>query len=411
MNNSYIRQSETMANIRLNYSGKYTINDQPVEYVERKGKGHPDTLIDGMVENASIKLGREYNETFGAVLHHNLDKGLIVGGEAKVRFGSGEITKPIEVIIAGRAAKEHNGSRIDVDRVVMDSAKEYLRENTRFLDLDNEVRFVSKVNTGSSDLHGVFNRGDSMPLANDTSFGIGFAPLSDTEHLALEAERYLNSKEYKAAMPMVGEDIKVMGVREGDSITLTIAIAFVSKFINSTDEYMKYKERVRNDVLAFSKRITNKGVSVVINNGDSGADGSVYITKSGLSCEAGDDGSVGRGNRVNGIITPFRHMSLEAAYGKNPINHVGKIYSVVADRIAADIIKEQPDIGECTVYMVSQIGRRIDDPKNVQIEISASDKAEYERLSGKAKLIAEGALESMKDFAYDFVNGKYHIVG
>ncbi|MEM0149876.1 MAG: methionine adenosyltransferase, partial [Candidatus Micrarchaeaceae archaeon] len=203
-----------MANIRLNYAGKATISDQPVEYVERKGKGHPDTLIDGIVERASIDLGKEYNETFGVVLHHNLDKGLIVGGEAKVRFGGGRITRPIEVIIAGRAAREFDGSKIDVDSVVTNSAKEYLKENTRFLDLDNEVRFVSKVYMGSGDLNSVFKRGDSMPLANDTSFGIGFAPLSDTERLALEAERYINGAEYKKGMPMVGEDIKVMGVRE-----------------------------------------------------------------------------------------------------------------------------------------------------------------------------------------------------
>ncbi|EQD50065.1 Methionine adenosyltransferase [mine drainage metagenome] len=395
----------------MNYAGEYTISDQPVEYVERKGKGHPDTLIDGIVERASINLGKAYKEAFGAVLHHNLDKGLIVGGEAKVGFGSGQITRPIEVIIAGRAAKELNGSRIDVDGIVTDSAREYLRENTRFLDLENEVRFVSKVYVGSGDLNGVFKRGDSMPLANDTSFGIGFAPLSDTERLALETERYLNSAAYKKKMPAVGEDIKVMGVREENNITLTVAVAFVSKFINNTDEYVKYREAVKDDVLRFSKSMTGKNVSAAINNGDSEIDGNVYITKSGLSCEAGDDGSVGRGNRVNGIITPFRHMSLEAAYGKNPINHVGKIYSVISDQMAGNIVKAYPEIGECTVYMVSQIGRRIDDPKNVHIDLSAGSKAEYDSLASKARDIAEETLIGMKDFAYDFVNGKYRIVG
>ncbi len=399
-----------MANIMSNYAGKGTMEDQPVEYVERKGKGHPDTLIDGIVERASINLGRAYNDSFGAVLHHNLDKGLIVGGEAEAYFGGGKITKPIEVIIAGRAAKGLNGSKIDVDKIVIDSAKDYLREKTRFLDIDNEVRFVSKVYNGSSDLTSVFKRGDSMPLSNDTSFGISFAPLSDTEKLTLETERYLNSAGYKERMPMVGEDIKVMGVREESSITLTIAIAFVSKFINSAGDYYKYLEAIKKDVLAFSGKMTDKDVSVVINNGDSESEGNLYITKSGLSCEAGDDGSVGRGNRVNGIITPFRHMSLEAAYGKNPINHVGKIYSIIADQLALQIIREQPDISNCTVYMVSQIGRKIDDPKNVHLDISAESRAEYERLSVRAKRVAEDALANMKNFAYDFMNGKYDIV-
>ena len=162
---------------------------------------------------------------------------------------------------------------------------------------------------------------------------------------------------------MVGEDIKVMGVRENDKITLTIAIAFVAQFINNIDEYVGIKESIKKDIIGNAKKYTAKEVEVVINNGDSHDTQDVYITKSGLSCEAGDDGSVGRGNRVNGLITPFRHMSLEAAAGKNPVNHVGKIYSIVSKEIAQDIVKLYPEIKECNVSIVSQIGRRIDDPE------------------------------------------------
>ena len=54
----------------------------------------------------------------------------------------------------------------------------------------------------------------------------------------------------------------------------------------------------------------------------------IYLTVTGLSAEQGDDGEVGRGNRVNGLITPSRAMSLEAAAGKNAVAHVGKLYNL-----------------------------------------------------------------------------------
>jgi S-adenosylmethionine synthetase len=42
------------------------------------------------------------------------------------------------------------------------------------------------------------------------------------------------------------------------------------------------------------------------------------------------DAQFGRGNRINGLITPCRPMRLEAAAGKIPVTHVGKIYNVMA---------------------------------------------------------------------------------
>lgn len=399
-----------MSNIRVSYLGNSSLSEQPIEYVERKGKGHPDTLIDGIVEKTSIELSRAYLEKTGQILHHNVDKGLIIGGESTAKFGSGSITKPIEVIVAGRATRSMKGTTIDVDSIAIQAAKDYLRENTRFLDIEKEVIYGTKIQKGSADLAGVFHRSDEAPLANDTSFGIGFAPFTETEKLALETELYLNSKDYKERMPSVGEDIKVMGVREGQDITLTIAIAFVAQYVKSIDEYISQKERVKNDVLGYSKKFTKHNVSVVINNGDSHSNNDVYLTKSGLSCEAGDDGSVGRGNRVNGIITPFRSMTLEAAFGKNPVNHVGKIYSVVSNSIANDVVKQYSEVKECTVYLVSQIGRKISDPKNVNLELVLQDKKRFDAISGKVEEIAQETLRNLPNFSRELIDGKYKVV-
>ncbi|MCL5093385.1 MAG: methionine adenosyltransferase [Candidatus Marsarchaeota archaeon] len=398
-----------MSNIRISESRSAHVASQNVEYVERKGIGHPDSLIDGIVERASVELSKAYMDSTGMILHHNLDKGLIIGGASEASFGIGKITKPIEIILAGRAIKRYQDIDIPVDDIVLKAALDYLKEHTRFLDLENEVIFNSKILKGSSDLTGIFNRSTDVPLSNDTSFGIGFAPFTETEKLVMESEHFLNGNEYKQAHPYVGEDIKVMGVREENKITLTIAIAFVSKFVANADQYDDYKARIAEDVKAFAKKITSKEVEVIINNGDHRASGSFYLTKSGLSCESGDDGSVGRGNRVNGIITPFRHMSLEAAAGKNPVSHVGKIYSILANEIASDAVKLYPEIIECNVSIVSQIGRPINDPRNLDIKVILDGKGSISNIANKLTGLAEQSLENIGFLTREIVAGKYNM--
>ena len=383
------------------------VAERPIEFVERKGVGHPDSLIDGIVESISLELCKAYMETAGQILHHNVDKGLIIGGASEANFGSAKITRPIEVILTGRATTEYKNHTIPVDEIAIRTADAYLRKYTRFLDVDKEVKIVSKIVSGSSDLNGIFSRGDGVPLANDTSFGIGFAPFTETERLTLETETFLNSSDYKKKMPMVGEDIKVMGVREHDDIMLTIAIAFVSHLVKNMDEYIKAKETVAKDVKQLAKKYTKKNVEVAINTGDSHEDEDVYLTKTGLSCEAGDDGSVGRGNRTNSLITPFRHMSLEAAAGKNPINHVGKIYSILSTEIAKDIVKQYPSIRECNVAIVSQIGRRIDDTKNLSIDVIMEKGQKLAPINSKVRAIAQEKLSNIATITKELTNGKY----
>ncbi len=399
--------AKTSRSIYVEQINDIPMNEQAIEYVERKGVGHPDSLIDGICEKASVELSKRYLDETGSVLHHNVDKGLIVGGSSSVSFGRGVITRPIEIIIAGRATSEFGGAKIPVEEIALKAARDYLKEHTRFLDLDREVIINSKILSGSADLTQIFNRNSAIPLANDTSFGIGFAPFSETESLALETEHYLNSRDYKSKIPAVGEDIKVMGVKEGGKITLTLAIAFVAKYINSIEEYAHLKETVAADVKNFSKKFTKREVEVLVDTGDSHERMEVYLTKSGLSCEAGDDGEVGRGNRINGLITPFRHMSLEAAAGKNPINHVGKIYNVLAEEIAHDVVKLYPQIKECNVSVVSQIGRSIADPKNLSIKVIMDKNERIDPIQGKVYAIADEMLENIRFLTNEIIAGKF----
>lgn len=387
------------------------IEGRRLEYVERKGVGHPDSLIDGIVDNISMELCKEYMDRLGFVLHHNVDKGLIIGGASEVGFGTGKITRKIEVILTGRATEFHGSNKFEINEIAKMTAARYLKENTRFLDLENEVIIDSKIANGSTDLNSIFMRESEAPLANDTSFGVGYAPLSDVENLVLETERFLNSKEYKNRMPSVGEDIKVMGLREGNKILLTVAIAFVSRYVNDIKDYKEQKEKVRQDIIGFAKGKTQRRVNAIINYGDSLERKEIYLTKSGLSCESGDDGSVGRGNRVNGLITPFRYMSLEAAAGKNPINHVGKIYNIFANELAKDIVKRYGDSGvaECHISMLSQIGRRIDDPRSLSINLVLGKRADLKGLKKDIGSLAAEWLSKMTELRHDMQKGKYPV--
>ncbi len=396
-----------MSDVTVSRIGGPLAESLKIEFAERKGIGHPDTLIDGIVENAGRSLAREYINKTGSIQHYNIDKGLIVGGSSSVGFGHGSIKKKIEVIVAGRATAKIGPVNIPVNDIVMESAREFMESKTRFLDVENDVDFISKLREGSSELKGLFSH-VRVPYANDTSFGIGFAPFTLLEKLVLDTEQYLNGNHYKRQAPEVGEDIKVLGVRNGKEISLTVAIAFVSKFIKNIEAYEKAKERVEHDIMSRAKHVAGRGVTVKVNVGDEVEKGNIYLTATGLSCESGDDGEVGRGNRINGLITPFRNMSLEAAAGKNPVNHIGKIYNVLARNVAEDCVKQYNDIAECKVAIVGEIGSRIDMPKVFQIEIGA-DRKKFENIKGKLRYIADYHLEHICELSMEITNGKYEL--
>lgn len=347
------------------------------EVVERKGIGHPDTICDGIAEEISVRLCRAYLDRFGMILHHNVDKVLLCAGAARPAFGGGEVTEPVEIYLAGRATGEYGGVRIPVHDIAVEACRHWLCKHLRGLDIDRHVRVVSRLRPGSGGLTSLFARaaGGTAPLANDTSCGAGFARLTDLERVVLGVERALNSPDLKASHPEVGEDIKVMGVRHGRLIRLTISCAFVGRHLSGMDQYAERKNEIRGLAAAAAGSLTPLDVEVDLNAADDPKRGDVFLTVTGTSAEAGDDGEVGRGNRASGLITPCRAMTLEATAGKNPVNHVGKIYNLLAVRIASAVTAELPAIGDAACLLVSQIGRPIDDPQIVDLELMSREAA------------------------------------
>ncbi|MEM0263450.1 MAG: methionine adenosyltransferase [Saccharolobus sp.] len=363
-----------MRNINVQLNSYADIEKLQVELVERKGLGHPDYIADSIAEEASRKLSLYYLKKYGVILHHNLDKTLVVGGQASPKFKGGDVLQPIYIIVAGRATTEvktQGGTeQIPVGTIVIESAKEWIKNNFRYLDPERHVIVDYKIGKGSADLVGLFDAGKTVPLSNDTSFGVGFSPLTKLERLVYETERHLNSRQLKAKLPEVGEDIKVMGLRRDKEVDLTIAMATISELIEDLDHYISVKEQVKNEILDLASKIApDYNVRVHVNTGDKPEKGIVYLTVTGTSAEHGDDGMTGRGNRGTGLITPMRPMSLEATAGKNPVNHVGKLYNALAGLISKKIFEDVKDIKNIQVEILGQIGRPIDDPLVTNIDV------------------------------------------
>ncbi|UCH38193.1 MAG: methionine adenosyltransferase [Candidatus Bathyarchaeota archaeon] len=399
-----------MRAVNVEFLRQQSIEKTNIEIVERKGQGHPDYLIDGASEAVSQALCQYYDETFGVVLHHNVDKGLLVGGRANPYFGGGEIIEPINVIVAGRAitqvTKNDKLIQIPVGRIALEAIKGFLHANLRFLDTTRHVIGSYMIRQGSIDLIKNFEAMQDMPLANDTSFGVSYAPLSQTESLVIETERYLNSKRVKRTLPELGEDIKVMGLRKNKHVDLTIAGPLISSLTPDLDHYLSIKEEIMNRVATLADGIVEYPVTVHVNTADQPDKGNVYLTVTGTSAEQGDDGNTGRGNRVHGLITPCRPMSLEATAGKNPINHVGKIYNVLAVRLANQIYENVSDIDEVYVKILSQIGEPIDQPMVADIQLVMKRNSAMNDINAEIESLVNEQLAEIRSISVEIIQGK-----
>jgi S-adenosylmethionine synthetase len=342
------------------------VTARSTEFVERKGLGHPDTICDGIAEAISRRLSQYYREAFGHILHHNTDKVQLVAGSTKPAFGGGEIVEPIYVLMGGRATRSFDGEHIPVDELAIEAAESYVEGHFEALD-SSDVAFESRIGETSTDLQSLFDA-TGVPKSNDTSIGVGYAPLSETEQIVTELEPAI-----RAHHPAVGQDVKLMAWRSGEELHLTVATAIVSRHVADVEEYVAVVDEVRSFTREFVADRTDRAVHVDVNAADDIERGVIYLTETGLSAEMGDDGNVGRGNRINGVITPHRPMSLEATGGKNPVSHVGKLYNVVAHR-AAERIHRELGADHVEIKMVSQIGAPITDPEAVDIGSTARDR-------------------------------------
>ncbi|MEM0057619.1 MAG: methionine adenosyltransferase [Candidatus Bathyarchaeia archaeon] len=401
-----------MRNIIVERLKQTPLEKQKLEIVERKGLGHPDYICDAIMEQISLHLSKEYLEKTGTILHHNVDKSLLVAGQSEVRFGGGSVKQPMLFVFGDRATTEFDGIKIDVEDIAINTAKEWFKKNMRFVDPERHVKYQVELKPGSASLVDIFKRGGKVPGANDTSAAVGYAPMTRTEKIVLKTEQFLNSKEFKNRHPASGEDIKVMGCRYNNNLNLTISMAFVDRYISSEEDYFEKKAKILEEIDKFVRSNSDfENINIQLNTLDVRGRGinGLYLTVLGTSADSGDSGQVGRGNRVNGLISLNRPFCSEAAAGKNPVSHVGKIYNVLTFKVAQHVYEEVPELEEVYIWLLSEIGRPIDQPAIAAAQVIMKEDGSIDKVRSKIASVLEYELEHIDKFCMELAQGKISI--
>lgn len=376
------------SNLIVYPSGLPHIDQTKFEVVERKGIGHPDTLCDTIAEKISRRYSTYCLQEYGVILRHMLDKIALSGGSSKVQFGSGDMINPIRLYLNCRFTRSWNGKKIPYLDIVNEVVAEHFSE---VLPLLNQGSFLQIVdNTHFSPGPGVVyepdgstqnerqyffeipskeyaSHHDNSLRSNDTSTAVAYAPLSQTEQIVILVETTLNSSDFKKKHPYVGTDIKVMARRIDQRIDLTVCIPFIAQHTPCKQFYFDKLNDLKSLIEELIARIYDQfDIRVMLNTRDKPDKSDYYLTVTGSAIESGDEGVVGRGNRYNGVIPFTRRMSMEACCGKNPVYHVGKIYTAIASQISEEIY--QALAIETYVYLTSQMGRDLSDPWSVCVE-------------------------------------------
>ncbi len=390
------------------------------EVVERKGIGHPDTLSDALAEELSRYYSNYTLSNFGSILHHNFDKIGLLGGSSHVEFGKGYMKSPIRVLLNGRASSRFGNTEIPVKDILEKITINFLLQKFPSLNPDSDIKIYYNISTSSSpgnvestsknncsrrywfEPRGSQDLGELKELcSNDTSLGCGFAPLSVTEKIVLEIENKLNSKRYKEYNPWIGSDIKIMASLINGCLGVTACIPQIADYVPNIRSYNENIQNARMDIFKIiKKRFDESKITININTRDKLHTCELYLTAIGSSIESGDEGLVGRGNRINGLITPCRPMSIEGACGKNPVYHVGKLYNISAKLIAEKISEKYGIYSE--VYIISQSGKSLinpwktvivlEDDRIEQDDITSIVKNELKRMPKTKNLLLKGKI-------------------
>ncbi|MFE1249633.1 methionine adenosyltransferase [Streptomyces sp. NPDC058766] len=369
--------------------------------VERKGLGHPDTLADQLAERLSRAYSAYTVQHFGAVLHHNFDKLALLGGASEVRYGAGRMTAPVRVLVNGRAAPMCGGERIPVEEIVEAEVRAFFAR--RLPEVSDHLDITFNITSNSSP--GAVLTGDEVPdrtrwfnprsiddlrerrvrLSNDTSLGTGWAPENVFESFARElVDHFSGESDFTLSHAWCGSDVKLMGYWDGERADVVLCVPQKSRLVASRAEYVQNTESVLAECYRLAGlHLPGAEASFRLNARDVPEKDELYLTYAGSSIESGDEGVVGRGNRVNGLITPLRPMNLEGANGKNPVYHVGKLYNVAARRLAQRL--HEATGGHAEVHLVSTTGQRLDQPWRVLVRLSSPD-AEVDKVQS---LVAE----------------------
>ncbi|MEK3864595.1 methionine adenosyltransferase [Paenibacillus sp. FSL H7-0716] len=389
---------------------KTNIEKLSFELVERKGVGHPDTICDAIAERASRYYSQYFMDTYGRVAHHWFDKVMLIGGLSQIEFGRGELIKPYKVIFAGKGAKTYSNDNIPLYNILFKAAKDVLGEVLTGFDATKHLVVVDEIvnyhGAGRSNsryqpmiLEDLASLDRTDLVSNDCNLLSSYTPLSTLEMLVLYTEQYINGKLFKERFPETGWDVKLVGSREYEEYKLLINLPFIAGKVDSVDTYFQLKNQIYKDIMTFIYDNFAREVQLTINPQDK--NGKYYLTALGSVADTGDVGVVGRGNRINGLICPMRSMSIEAPSGKNPLDHTGKIYGYLGEKLSKQIYQEIGKPNEVHIFTSKEAP--LEQPDHVSVHIQDWDDNELEREN--IRRIVEESLREVHGISGEFIYG------
>jgi len=284
-----------------------------------------------------------------------------------------------QLLHMGRASKSFGDEKIPLEEIQESVSRQYLARVLPNLDTTNPNVFQSQslTSTKSTRPHWFSPRSiedlpeylGNSPKANDTATMISYWPLTITEKLALDLEGYFYNDDNRGLpqprFDYFGQDIKVMCVRNGDSITATVCVPQISTLTQNEKEYYDRQRDITTELNKFAKLLVSDlvKVNVVVNTQTKGPNPRPYLVTGGSCIDFGEEGAVGRGNKTHGIISSFRPNTMEAPHGKNPTYFVGKVLGYQADIIAHSVYER---FGvNCQVILQANMGDDLYDPSRV----------------------------------------------
>lgn len=364
----------------------------PVEVVERKGVGHPDSLADALANEVSIAFSKVCLERYGLIPHHNVDKLYIGGGYYKNDYGQCDRLAPVLVRVNGRMTSTFGGVQIGIEEIQRNSVWRYLSQVMPRLTPD-DVRIDTNATQHTKVPHW-FSPRDRTDVpdadnarANDTSFCVGHWPPTLAESLAYRLERYFWEPKDGIAVPRfteIGQDIKVMVLRRENELEAILCVPTISIHTSSRDRYLELIKHHQEQLEALVGGLATDDQKIIVRVNPYQ---SQYMLGIGSCIECGEEGMVGRGNSLNGVISSHRVHTLESWAGKNPVYHTGRVMGYLVAKLAKSVATQLHT--KCTVSVLTRCGDSLFPPAMLHVATSGDvDPVEVERLVERDMLSA-----------------------
>ncbi|MCC6563287.1 hypothetical protein IT087_00160, partial [Candidatus Uhrbacteria bacterium] len=310
-----------------------------IEIVERKFRGHPDSLADQAAQRFTQLYIKKSWETFPELENRlfpnfSADKVTLCGASTKWELGKYQVLKPVQALLIGKITQKIGDISIDIDGIFESALRETFERCLGNPEVMKHVdRHIFGVNQAGSDHDPAFYSPKSVVSlkeilsrethANDTVYVVAYAPLSITERLSIYLDNVTADMEFGKAFHQIGSDIKAMIRRRSTDFDITMCLPVLPERVDSPDTYdavikaaTEYLLSKVSSYLGFQYGAVPFSVSLSVNTKDKSD--KKYYAVWGTSLSKGDIGAVGRGNRQQGFISGLRPSTNEAFSGKNP---------------------------------------------------------------------------------------------